>query len=259
MFKGSFSVLLAIVVVGSLLLIACKKDNGETDTGTKACKDKPVGTVFSEIPNLDFEEWVSGSGAGGVKYETPAPKSFWATPNLGSGTIIPNTLTVPVTVFKVEGSEARTGYAAMLKTSQTTLFNEKKLVAGSIASGEFEVDITDPLNSMKFGKNFNRRPSKVSGYYRYYPVLGDSASVYCFVTKYDANCKLDTLGFGRVLFYDQQDSYARFEFNVEYKNNNTETPDRVVFYFSSSEAGDKFLGQPGNTLYIDDVAVEYHN
>jgi hypothetical protein len=37
----------------------------------------------------------------------------------------------------------------------------------------------------------------------------------------------------------------------------TETPENIVIYFSSSEAGDEFKGQVGNTLYIDEVKVGY--
>lgn len=257
MFRRNFRVLLAMVAVCSVLLVACKKDNGDTDTEPKECKSKPVGAVFSEIPNLGFEEWYTGRSAGlnAQTYYNPSPSEFWASPNSGSGDL--GVAKVPIVVFRVGGDSARTGYALMLKTAMGSIGTKSQLIAGSVASGDFEITIDNPLNSLKFGKKFDRRPKSVSGYYKYFPVNGDSASVYCFVTKYDANCKLDTLGIGRQIFYTEQSEYAKFEFDLEYKN--TDKPDRVVIYFSSSEAGDEFKGQPGNTLYIDDVEVEYHN
>lgn len=239
----------------SLTITACKKDPG-TDNPPSGCQDKPTGTVFSDIPNLDFEEWYSGKSAGlnAATYYNPSPNNFWTTPNNGSGDL--GVAKVPITVYRVSGDSAYSGnYAVMIKTGAGQLLGKPTVVSGSVASGDFEVSIENPLQSMKFGKLFNKRPKKVTGYYQFYPVAGDSASAYCFVTKLDDKCNLDTIGFGRKIFYNEQSSYAQFEFNLEYKNE--DTPDNIVIYFSSSEAGDEFKGQPGNTLFIDDVTVGY--
>lgn len=247
--KSWFAVFAAI----SISVIACKKDDPKPVTTD--CKNKPTGQLFTEIQNLDFETWYTGKTAGkdSKEYHNPGPKEFWATPNFGSGDL--GVAQIPVTVYRVEGAEARTGYAAKIVTGEGTLLGKKTIVSGTIASGDFEVNINNPLQTLKFGKRFEKRPTSVSGYYRYYPVGGDSASVYCFVTKLDANCKVDTIGFGRKIFYDQQETYAKFDLNVDYKNN--EKPESIVIYFSSSEAGDEFKGQPGNTIYFDDVTVTY--
>lgn len=244
-------VLTTIIIAG---VFACKKET--QNTPFKVCKDKPIGEVFEEIPNLNFEDWYSGKSAGlnAGLYYNPGPTDFWATPNNSSGDL--GVAIIPVVVFRVGGDSAYSGnYAAMLKTSEGKLFGDRYLVAGSIASGVFEIDTDDPFNSLKFGKKFTKRPKTVTGYYKYFPVAGDSASSYCFVTKIDANCKIDTIGIGRKLFYEQQSEYAKFEYNVEYTSE--ETPENIVIYFSSSEAGDEFKGQVGNTLYIDEVKVGY--
>lgn len=246
-------VLTAFIIMG---VFACKKDEPKNEP-SKVCKTAPKGEIFQDIPNLNFEEWYSGKSAGSPSetYYNPSPQTFWATPNNGSGDL--GTLAkVPVVVFRVGGDSAYSGnYAAMIKTSEGKVGDKRTLVAGSIASGVFEIDLKDPFSSLKFGKPFVKRPKKVSGYYKYYPVAGDSASAYCYVTKIDANCVIDTIGFGRRLFYDLQDEYTKFEFDVEYKN--SDIPQNVVIYFSSSEAGDKFEGQVGNTLFIDEVSVAY--
>lgn len=242
-----------IFTVASITIASCDKDPVENKP--TECQNKPTGEIFTEIPNLNFEEWLSGSGAGTV-YESPSPKNFWTTPNEGSGDII--FAKVPVVVFKVGKDSAHSGnYAAMLKTGEGKLGSKNTIVAATIASGDFKPNAQNPLNSLKFGKRFEKRPKTVSGYYKYFPIASDSASAYCFVTKLDANCKVDTIGIGRKLFYELQDSYAKFEFDIEYKNN--ETPENIVIYFSSSEAGDEFKGQVGNTLFIDDVTVTYHD
>ncbi len=254
MFNRNFNTLVLSCAI-LLGVFACKKDE-PTTTPSKVCKTAPTGEVFDEVPNLDFEEWYTGKTAGlnSTLYYNPEPAGFWATPNNSAGDL--GVAQVPIVVFRVGGDSAYSGnYAAMIKTSTGAVFGEETLVAGSIASGDFVIDIKDPFSSLKFGKKFNKKPKKVTGYYKYFPVAGDSASAYCFVTKIDANCNIDTLGFGRKLFYDQQSEYAKFEFDVEYTSE--ETPENIVIYFSSSEAGDEFKGQVGNTLYIDEVKVGY--
>lgn len=255
MIKNNVLKFCSFILVGSIVIVSCNKDPKEAPP-SKECKETPSGEIFSDIPNLNFNDWHSGTGPG-TKYEEPSPKEFWATPNKGSGDI--GVAKVPVVVFKEVRDSASKDYAIMLKTGETVLLGKKTIVAGSVASGDFKIDLSNPLASLKFGKKFEKRPKKVSGEYKYLPVLGDSASAYCFVTKMKADCTLDTLGFGRKMFYTEQLEYGQFDFDVVYKNNNTEKPDRIVIYFSSSEAGDDFEGQPGNTLYIDNVKVEYHN
>lgn len=253
MMNLNFNNWVAIFAAASMTLVACDKD--PVDNKPKECPNKPGSQQFSEIPNLDFETWYTGKTAGlnSKEYHNPGPKEFWATPNQGSGDL--GVAQIPVTVFRVEGDEARTGYAAKIVTGEGTLLGSKTIVSGTIASGDFAVNINNPLQTLKFGKRLEKKPVSVSGYYKYFPVGGDSASVYCFVTKLDANCKVDTIGFGNKIFYDQKDTYTKFEFDVVYKNN--EKPENVVIYFSSSEAGDEFKGQPNNTIYFDDVEVKY--
>lgn len=247
---------LAMLLVGSSVFYACTKD---TSVKPSLCNIKePTGEVFSTVPNLDFEDWYTGRSAiTNETYYNPSPDGFWTTPNKGSGDL--GVASAPVTVFRVEGNEAYNGYAAKLKTGSGKLLGKDIITAGSIASGQFEIDPYNPLNSLKFGRKFDRRPKSVTGYYKFTSVEQDSASAYCFVTKFDKeNCRLDTLGFGRKIFYDadQTDEYKQFSFELDYKSD--ETPDNIVIYFSSSEGGAEFKGQPGNTLYIDEVEVDYH-
>lgn len=250
-----FSSFIFTALVASTLIVACKKESNTPEPperlGDCIGNDKKD-TTYTEIPNLGFEEWYLGQGN---KYLDPLPCNFWTTPNqsvlLAIGSLRPQ-----VSAFRVGGDSVRSGKYALMLVSQDGLLKEHQVTASTVASGVFKPTISDPLNSLIFGRPFNRRPKTVSGYYKYFPVSGDSASVYCFVTK-GKGATLDTIGFGRKLFYDQQDSYAKFEFDLEYKSE--DTPENIVIYFSSSEAGDEFKGRPGNTVFFDDITVTYHD
>lgn len=250
-----FSKFIFTAFVVSALIVACKKESNNPETperiGDCVGNDKKD-SIYTEIPNLDFENWFVGQGN---RYLDPLPCNFWTTPNQASllsiGSIKP-----PVNVFRVSNDSARSGKYAIMLVSKEGVLKEHQVTAATVASGIFKATISDPLNSLKFGRPFNRRPKTVSGYYKYFPVEGDSASVYCFVTK-GSGKNLDTLGFGRQLFYDKQETYAKFEFSLDYETE--ETPENIVIYFSSSEAGDEFKGRPGNTVFFDDVTVTYHD
>jgi hypothetical protein len=242
----------AFIIAG---VFACKKESNTPEPperlGDCIGNDKKD-TTYTEIPNLGFEEWYLGQGN---KYLDPLPCNFWTTPNQATLMEIGN-IKPPITVFRVGKDSAYSGnYAAML-VSQKGVLPIHQVTAATIASGVFKVDLNDVLNTLKFGRPFHRRPKTVSGYYKYFPVSGDSASVYCFVTK-GKGATLDTIGFGRKLFYDQQETYSKFEFDLEYKSE--DTPENIVIYFSSSEAGDEFKGRPGNTVFFDDISVTYHD
>ncbi len=236
-------------------VIACGKDepDPEPPIDESNCNEIRTNGIFNLVPNLDFESWSLPKGA---KYIEPDPHCFWATPNRGSLSI-GETVVVPQTVFRVSGDSVHSGkYAVMMKTEMGKLLGKDQLITGSITSGDFSVNISDPLNSLKPGKRFNKRPKTVSGYYMFYQVLGDSSVVECYVTKNISGNQVDTLGRGRVLFKEPQNHYTQFSFDLIYTSE--DTPDNIVIFFASSEDGDSFKGQPGNTLFIDNVKVDYH-
>jgi hypothetical protein len=242
-----------LALVSLLFLFSCEKiviEKPGTDTdddigsGPIRCNEIQVGGIYNTVPNLDFEVWTRSSSG---RYEDPDPNCFWTTPNK-SNDIISG---IPVTVFKVSGDSAYSGnHAAMIKTGQW----RNILLSGTIASGTFAPNLSNPLQSIRFGKNFEQRPKRVTGYYMYYPVLGDSCGMYCFVTKREAG-KLDTIGFSRIVSTETVNQYREFELILDYKSD--DIPDQLVFYFASSEGGKELKGRPGSTLFIDQVRIEY--
>jgi hypothetical protein len=233
------------------MVVACEKiviekpgNEPDIDPGDIKCSDIQSGGVFTQVPNLDFESW-SRSSSG--RYEDPDPSCFWATPNKSNDIIN----AIPVTVYKVGGDSAYSGkYAAMIRTGKWG----NLIVAGTVASGVFSPNLSNPLQSIRFGRNFNQRPKKVTGYYKFFPVANDSCGIYCYVTK-RRDAKLDTIGFSRIVSSERVDNYRQFELVLDYKN--TEQPDQLILYFASSEGGKELKGQPGTTLFVDQVRIEY--
>lgn len=251
------------VVFLFLLLIAfkpfmgCKKIviekpglNTDTTPSVLDCKtfQDPTKKFFIDVPNLGFEVWKMSASK---KYEDPEPSCFWTTPNRSRDIIN----AIPATVFKVGGDSAYSGkYAAMIKTGKWAGL----IMSGTIAAGSFSPNLSNPLQSISFGKPFKKRPKSISGYYKYYSVEGDSCSVYCFVTKQktvSGKKVIDTLGFANMITSETKTTYTKFDLPLTYKTN--ENPDRLVVYFSSSEAGDELKGQAGSTMFIDEVKILY--
>src|SRR5690554_8191640 len=91
--------LFLILITSFTLFFACKKEEREPVKQMK-CIPKPIGKLYEEIPNLDFEDWYEGKGAGIPQktYDNPSPSGFWTTPNTGSGDI--GIAKVPIVVFR---------------------------------------------------------------------------------------------------------------------------------------------------------------
>lgn len=214
---------------------------------------------YTAIPNLGFEEWRYDSVS---NYYEPMPINFWVTPNEAS-----ELFEGGPTVEKVSGKDAYNGqgFAAKLTTRATVSpINAIIPVAGgAIATGQFTSTLNSPISSLIFGRPFNKRITKVSGYYKYYPIDGDSCGIYAFMRECvartdecgDSYNTLDTLAFAEFSTSSKIEDYTKFELNLNYSNANT--PDDVVIYFTSSYLADEGRGGVGSTLYIDELAVEY--
>lgn len=256
--KKSYILLFFIALIFSFSCIQCKKIviekpdvGGEDTTGSSIiCSEIQDASkkFYTTIPNLDFEYWKISSSK---KYYDPEPSCFWATPNKSRDIIN----TIPATVFRVGHDSAYSGkYAAMIRTGKWASL----IVGGTIASGDFKPNLSNPLQSISFGKGYKKRPKTISGYYKYYPVAGDSCSVYCFVTKQKtvSGKKItDTLGFANMVSTATVTTYTKFDLPLKYKS--AEIPDRIVIYFASSEGASQLLGQEGSTMFIDEVKLTY--
>lgn len=186
------------------------------------------------------------------------------------------------------------GKCAAMTTRITGLFGNLRnspLAAGSLFIGEFKVNLSNTLLSTRFGRPFDRKPLRLSGYYRYTPGemyyrLNESLS-----NKLEAvPGKIDEFNIYGVMFERTAD--------VEYLNGtNVQTSPNVValaryndgeriptetwrtfslpfvylkeidmeklengqysisIVMSSSIDGDLFSGAPGSTLMVDQVVL----
>lgn len=239
---------LLILIFTVIILYSCTKiviTPPKLPDNSINCDSLIRGGYFTDIPNLNFEIWtLSASG----RYYEPAPTCFWTTPSKAND-IIQN---IPITVTPVTGDSAHSGqYGCMIKTQKWG----RLITSGTVASGTFSPNFSNPLQSIVFGKPFNKRVKEVRGWYKFYSVEGDSCSFYCYGLKRNRTT-WDTLGFSRIITNQTKTEWTQFVLTPVYFS--TQIPDKLVIYFASSEEGDELKGQPGNTLIIDDISVSYY-
>lgn len=222
----SIITILTILFTTSLLSAQC--DNQD-----------PITVDNSGLENWDEETF----------YDNPSG-DFWDTANRTLDLVLG---TIPASVERT--SDAHSGnYAAKIITR--TWFGQ--LASGTLFAGFFDssVVLTDPDNSVKFGKPFTERPDEFSYWYKYEPVQGDSAEAYSYLTRWNGSSR-DTIASAYTKIYDAKNVYTLAEIPFVYNNNFTEDPDSITIVFASSSRGDIFQGQEGNTLFVDDISLYY--
>ncbi len=247
-----------------ILLIAVTLTLGCNDDPFMVCEDVEINCtvetpLYDSIPNLLLENWRYVELG---DYYIPNPYDFWVTPNEGV-----DFYEGGATVERVSGEEAYNGqgFAAKLITRKTKdpINSFLPIAGGALATGAFTSEINDPLSSLQFGRPFQRKIKKVSGYYMYSPVDGDSCGIYAFARKCvtitnecdETYSTYDTLSWARFSTNNRVDEYELFELNLTQLS--SDTPDEIVIYFASSDAANEGKGGEGSTLYIDELSVEY--
>ncbi|MCH4156536.1 MAG: PCMD domain-containing protein [Muribaculaceae bacterium] len=213
----------------------------------------------------------------------------WATGNSGfnlsRGSAKPDEYpTTPLT----EGYE---GSAVCLTTCDTGPFGamvNKRLAAGNLFLGTFDLTsaLKDAMKATLFGIQFDKKPIKITGYYKYAPgatfqdpkgnVVAnrvDSAAIYAVlyrnhdadgnaVVLYGDNVKTSNLivALADMEYVKPTDQWTPFEISFNYQSALDETllENRGYSFtvvFSSSKEGDKFEGAIGSKLLIDKVKV----
>lgn len=193
------------------------------------------------LPNLDLESWTTGSN-----YDQPDGE--WTTANKIVD-LLPGFY--PPTTFRVTDAHSGT-YAAKMETDMTG-FPANLLVTGTLAIGEFDVNATPP-NNLKMGAPFTGRPDKFSFWYKSITVNGDSIDAYCLLSKWNGSAR-DTIGYVGYREYNTVSTYTLQDLSIAYQS--SDTPDSITIIFASSSDGKNFNGQVGNTIWVDDVGLEY--
>lgn len=254
----------------------------------------PVVQTVSDTIRFDFEHYELEQKE--LKYytwyyigEDGQRHDYWATGN--QGLIMIKGSAPPEDYPSVPAKDGHSGSYAKLTTQSTGwlgAFAHKPLAAGNLYLGSFDFRMAmhDAMKATKFGIPFDKKPIKLTGWYRYkpgkkyqdknrktVPNRTDSASIYAVfyrnadeqdnpVTLYgdDVLTNKHILAIAKVAEVKTTDQWTPFEVVFDY----TQQPDERILanrgynltvVFSSSERGAQFEGAIGSELSIDEVRI----
>lgn len=239
--------------------------------GTPSASSKIETEKIETIPNLNFDIWTQDKKnwyANAVSGNYDQTGAYWATGNEGVTSNLAggkDPITTPV-----EGSEAYKGKAAKLKS--ITGVNLVGAAAGNLFIGKYKTNATSPSSSVEFGRPFSgARPTKMIGYYRYYPakitnngtlpgnLVMDQGHIYIRLWDKDGR----EIAYGEEVINDKVDNYKKFEITIDYKNL-TAKPAMITIVATSSRYGGEFSGAKvigqvgdGSILYVDEFELIY--
>lgn len=191
------------------------------------------------IPNLGLEQWTNHT-----YYDQP--DGVWATAN--SIVDLWPSLIPPTTI---KSTDAHTGvYSAKMESKIWPGANI--LMSGTLATGVFNNQSSNPGNALKRGTPYTQRPTEFGGWYKTNSVQGDSMIFYAWLTKWNGSAR-DTVGIALHKEYNTIANWTEFNLPFDYKSN--DTPDSISIVFTSSAGGENLQGQPGNALWVDDITL----
>lgn len=254
----------------------------------------PVVQTVSDTIRFDFEHYELEQKE--LKYynwyyigEDGQRHDYWATGNQGFR--MSRDSAPPEGYPSVPVKDGHSGSYAKLTTQSTGLLGSlvgKPLAAGNLYLGSFDFGMAmrDAMKATKFGIPFDKKPIKLTGWYRYkpgkkyqdknrkiVPNRTDSASIYAVfyrnadeqdnpVTLYgdDVLTNKHILAIAKLAEVKTTDQWTPFEVVFDY----TQQPDErilanrgynLTIVFSSSERGAQFEGAIGSELSIDEVRI----
>ena len=210
------------------------EDKSVREEWTLAAKLRP------QLGNRELELWTDNS--------TP---EVWATANNSFG---------KMTTQDAHGS----GFCAKLETMNTLM-----LASGSLFLGEFKMDlgaINNPRQMTWFGVPFTARPISITFDYKYKQVGNDEGSLVVELLNYEGN-NLEYHGFGTepgvtviargTMYFGEQSEWRTMTVPIEDTGVSGLDITHLSVVFSSSKDGDKFVGEVGATLWVDNVVLNY--
>lgn len=239
-------------------------------------------TVYFDASKATYNVWMNDGSDESLG-------TIWATGNPGYAITATNATPdmFPSSVLE----QGYDGAAVKLTTCSTGLIGQlfgKPIAAGNLFIGSFDTTtaMMDPLRATTFGIPFDRKPLRMTGYYKYTPgdkvtdannkeIPGqvDSADVYAvFFLNHDSdgnalildgtNVKTGSqiVAIADMVYVVPTSDWTAFSIDFDYKGQldldllaNRGYSMTVVF--SSSKGGDSFIGAVGSTLCIDKVRL----
>ena len=239
-------------------------------------------TVYFDASKATYNVWLNDGSEESLG-------TIWATGNPGYAITASNATPdlFPSSVLE----QGYDGAAVKLTTCSTGFIGQlfgKPIAAGNLFIGSFDTTtaMMDPLRATTFGIPFDRKPLRMTGYYKYTPgdkvtdaenkeLAGqvDSADVYAvFFRNHDSegnawildgtNVKTGSqiVAIADMVYVAPASDWTAFSIDFDYKGQvdldllaNRGYSMTVVF--SSSKGGDSFIGAVGSTLCIDKVRL----
>jgi len=237
------------------------------------------GAANPQLENSSFDLWYT---PGGVNYLEPGSdqNTIWATGNPGVVTIgAPN-----VTPLTISGSDLG---AQLLTRDLGTLgqISGQRMAAGSMFTGDFVLDIANPLNSPRFGIAFTSRPQSFTISYTYAPGTPYRAGNGQILTKVDT-CDIylllenrtgsvtKRLATGWFRSGESQSNFTSINVPMIYGNlpagspsylfpvnglfgSSSDPATHLTFVASSSANGAMFEGGTNSTLVLNNLSLIY--
>ena len=213
----------------------------------------------SNIPNGSLENWYNVVVNTNLNFDQPGvgASDNWITTLNELATIAPPIGPGPVTAFKTTDAHSGT-YACKLVSQNFILVPNDVFIPGMLGTAKINMITSSAI----LGRHCDGcRPVSLSGWYKYEPVNGDSATAVILVSKWNPSThKRDTIGYGRFIQKEVVSTYTQFTVNVNYRS--SDTPDSLTILTISSGAFNvvNFMqshGQVGSTMYVDELMLEY--
>lgn len=240
-------------------------------TGSVAGSAKEFTTESApQIENLNFDSWAQGGKTWFPNVD--ASDSYWGTGNPGVTVVGKESNSIPV-------DDAVKGKAARLETVKVPLVG---MAAGNLFTGGFKTNLSSPISSVRFGRHFTGRPSKLKGHYKYQGgVINTSDTdhkneigkperfhIYISLEDWGSNVSKDkdgyeirpenrtVIAYGGLISSESTNGYKEFSIDLDYAVQDKK-PTHVVLVATSSIFGDYFTGYIGSTLWIDEFELVY--
>lgn len=256
-------------------------------TYTVVAENGTVATYVVKAPSrmaslkFSFDEWETKGNA-----EYPMPRDLLAS-SLEGASMLALLGVEGLPLYKSTDDKVAGAAAARLVTMNTSEIASSLIPAitsGSVFTGKFKLDISDRLNSTKFGIAYDKKPLRFKGYYKYTPgkTFIDGTDVENIVTKdqtdecaiqavlYEAETDDFTLTGHDINDSDKRvavdalsdgtakTAWTSFDIPFTWLEGKTYDPAKkykLAIVCSSSKEGDLFKGAGGSTLLIDEFEV----
>lgn len=229
------------------------------------------------IPNMMLDEW---NLTGKVWNPWPANgTSFWDTGNKGA-TTLGDSNSIPTD----ETWNGKPGKCAMLQSKFVGISSLGKLAAGNLFVGQFiKVDGTNGI--LNFGREFNGRPTRLHGYFKYktspiteakngYESLKnrpDTANIYMALTDWNQPYEIRTnpknrqlfdpnspevIAYGAVQYGSDVNEFTEFTVNLNYRDTQR-VPKYILIVCTASKYGDFFTGGTSSVLWVSNLWFDW--